>query len=92
MSRNEIAKELENRICSHITRNDIESLRVLRSYHMEEVRCIRDYMMNLVGDSLHDARALNRCFHMALADLQINVADLFLPKTTKKQTSYKVAI
>lgn len=92
MSRNEVAKELENRICSHITRNDIESLKVLKSYHMEEVRSIRDYMMNLVGDSLHDARALNRCFHMALADLQINIADLFLPKTTKKQTSYKVAI
>lgn len=92
MSRNEVAKELEIRIFNHITRNDKESSMIVREYHMEEIRSIRDYMIELVGDSLYDARALNRCFHMALADLQINIADLFLPKAKKVQTSYKVAI
>ena len=75
-----VAMDLEMRIVNHITQNNAELAKVVKRYHMEEVGMIRDYMMMFLND-LHDARALNYSFHMALRELQIDVASLFKPVT-----------
>ena len=77
-----LAMELELRICNHITQNNKDLLKIVKSYHMEEVGMIRDYMMMFVSD-LHDARALNSSFHMALRDLQIDLASMLKPASKK---------
>jgi len=43
-------------------------------------------MMTFLND-LHDARALNYSFHMALRDLQIDVASLFKPVAKEIKTA-----
>lgn len=81
-----LAMELELRIVNHITQNNAELVKVVKRYHMEEVGMIRDYMMTFLND-LHDARALNYSFHMALRDLQIDVASLFKPVAKEIKTA-----
>ena len=81
-----VAMDLEMRIVNHITQNNKDLVKVVKGYHMEEIGMIRDYMMMFISD-LHDARALNCSFHMALRDLQIDVASLFKPVAKEVKTA-----
>ena len=78
---NQIAKDLEFRIASHISRGNMNALKIITEYHMEEVRQIRDYMLSFVKDSINNPWALNQYFHMAVAELKINLVDLLVPGT-----------
>ena len=77
-----LAMELELRICNHITQNNKDLLKIVKRDHMEEVNAIRDYMMMFLYD-LNDARALNYSFHMAVRDLQIDLASMLKPASKK---------
>ena len=74
-----IAKDLEDRIVSHLTQNNAEMMQVVRMYHMQEVDSIREYMMRVLNGYINDARMLNASFHSALRDLNINWNDLLKP-------------
>ena len=74
-----IAKDLEDRIVSHLTQNNEEMMQVVRMYHMQEVASIRQYMMRVLDGYINDARMLNASFHSALRDLNINWNDLLKP-------------
>ena len=75
--RTEVQKELDHRICSHISRGSKKAYEIISTYHMAEVSKIRDYMLDVLhGDFFYDARALNSAFHMAVSSLGINIANL----------------
>ena len=75
--RTEVQKELDHRICSHISRGSNKAYEIISNYHMGEVAKIRDYMLDVLrGDFFYDARALNAAFHMAVSSLGINLASL----------------
>ena len=75
-----IAMELEKRIINHVARYNDDYLSIVKEYHMDEIKQIRAYMMQFIGDFIGDARMLNASFHHALIDLDINATDLLLPK------------
>ena len=85
-----IAKDLEDRIVSHLTHNNEEMMQVVRMYHMQEVDSIRKYMMRILGGYIGDARLLNASFYSALKDLDIDWNDLLKPvmRVEKKETTY----
>lgn len=92
---NAIAKDLEVRIASHISRGNLTALKIITDYHMDEVRQIRDYMLTFVKDSLNNPWALNQYFHMAVSELNINLLDLLTPGTkvvSEKEESIRLAI
>ena len=81
--RNEIQIELDNRICSHISRGSKKAYEIITTYHMSEIAKIRDYMLDVLrGDFFYDARALNSAFHMAVSSLGINLANLLSENVT----------
>ena len=75
-----IAMELEKRIINHVARYNDDYLSIVKEYHMDEIKQIRAYMMQFIGDCIEDARMLNASFHHALIDLDINATDLLIPK------------
>lgn len=82
--------DLDNRICSHISRGNMEAYRIISTYHMSEIYRIRDYILDVLHtDYLYDARALNAAFHMAISELGINLESLLKEGTqivsSKKQ-------
>ena len=77
----QIAKDLEVRIASHISRGNRNALEIIKEYHMDEVRQIRDYMLSFVKDSLNNPWTLNQYFNMAVIELNINLVDLLTPGT-----------
>lgn len=83
-----IAKELEDRIITHVARYNQDYFNIVREYHMDEIRQIRTYMMRIVGDCLGDARVLNASFHNALVDLGIELNDLLLPRKKVVESTY----
>lgn len=92
---NQLAKDLEVRIASHISRGNMNALKIITEYHMEEVRQIRDYMLSFVKDSINNPWALNQYFHMAVAELKINLVDLLVPGTkvvSSKEESLRIAM
>lgn len=92
---NQLAKDLEFRIASHISRGNMNALKVITEYHMNEVRQIRDYMLSFVSDSLNNPWALNQYFHMAVSELKINLVDLLVPGTkvvSSKEESLRIAM
>ena len=92
---NQIANDLEFRIASHISRGNLNALKVITEYHMEEVRQIRDYMLSFVKDGLNNPWALNQYFHMAISELKINLVDLLTPGTkivSQKENTAKIAM
>lgn len=92
---NQLAIDLEFRIASHISRGNMNALKVITEYHMEEVRQIRDYMLSFVKDSINNPWALNQYFHMAVVELKINLVDLLAPGTkvvSSNEESLRVAM
>ena len=87
-----IAKELEDRIISHVSRYNQDYFEIVRQYHMDEVRQIRTYMMRLIGDCISDARVLNASFNSALIDLGIDVNKMILPQRVEKVTTSKITM
>lgn len=85
-----MAKDLEDRIVSHLTHNNEEMMQVVRMYHMQEVDSIREYMMKILNGYFGDARLLNASFYSALRDLNINWNDLLIPvkRVERKETTY----
>ena len=94
--RNEIQIELDNRICSHISRGSKKAYEIITTYHMSEIAKIRDYMLDVLrGDFFYDARALNSAFHMAVSSLGINLANLLSENVTvvsDKKVAVRVAM
>ena len=81
--RTPVQKELDHRICSHISRGSNKAYEVISTYHMAEVSKIRDYMLDVLhGDFFCDARALNNAFHMAVSSLGINLVNLLTEEVT----------
>ena len=75
--RTEVQKELDHRICSHISRGSRKAYEIISNYHMDTIANIRSYMIDVLGnDCLYDARALNSAFYMAVSSLEINLSDL----------------
>lgn len=92
---NQIATDLEVRIASHISRGNMNALKVITEYHMDEVRQIRDYMLSFVKDNVNNPWALNQYFHMAVSELKINLVDLLIPGTkiiSEKENAVKLAM
>ena len=80
--RTEVQRELDHRICSHISRGSNKAYEIISTYHKAEITKIRDYMLDVLhGDFFYDARALNSAFHMAVSALQINLANLLREDT-----------
>lgn len=94
--RTEVQKELDHRICSHISRGSNKAYEVISTYHMAEVAKIRNYMLDvLCGDFFFDARALNNAFHMAVSSLGINLVNLLTEEVTvviDKKVASKLAM
>ena len=89
--RTSVQKELDHRICSHISRGSNKAYEIISTYHMNEVSNIRNYMLDVLhGDFFYDARALNAAFHMAVSSLGINLANL-LSESVVVVTDKKVA-
>jgi hypothetical protein len=75
--RTDVQKELDHRICSHISRGSNKAYEVISTYHMTEVSKIRDYMLDVLrSEFFYDARALNTAFNMAVTSLGINLTNL----------------
>lgn len=90
-----IASDLDVRIVDHISRGNKEAYNIICLYHMDEIIKIRNYMMDLLRDCYYDARMLNQCFHMAVAEFKINLQDLLVPGTkvvSEKQEAIKLAM
>lgn len=79
--KNVIAKDLEARIASHISRGNEKAYQIIREYHMDEIIKIRDYMMSFIKDNITNPWILNQYFHMAVSELNINLVDLLTPGT-----------
>ena len=93
--RTEIQIELDNRICSHISRGSKKAYEIITTYHMSEIAKIRDYMLDVLrGDFFYDARALNSAFHMAVSSLGINLANLLTEEVIvcDKKVAVRVAM
>lgn len=93
--RTEVQKELDNRICSHISRGSKKAYEIITTYHMSEIAKIRDYMLDVLrGDFFYDARALNSAFHMAVSSLGINLANLLAEEVivSDKKVAVRVAM
>ena len=92
MNREVLAADLDTRISDHIARGNENVLNIIRTNHMDTIAQIRDYMLDVMED-LCDARAMNHCFYMAIAELNINLADLLEPvKCVKVEKNMKIAI
>ena len=75
--RTSVQIDLDNRICSHISRGSKKAYEIISKYHMDTIAKIRDYMLDVLHtDYFYDARALNAAFHMAVSSLGINIANL----------------
>lgn len=72
------AIKLDNTLLTVISRGVMKDLEIIKKYHMDEVRNIRDYMMCFV-DATSGPYQLNQCFHSALSELNINLMDLLMP-------------
>lgn len=80
----QMAIDLDGRICNHIAHGSISALETIQTYHMQEINEIRDYMMDFLDDWYFDPRQLNQFFHMAVAELKIDLgALLVIPMQTK---------
>lgn len=84
--------ELDNRICSHISRGSKKAYEIITTYHMGEVAKIRDFMLDVLHtDFFYDARALNAAFHMAVSSLNINLTSLLSEEVQVVSTNKNVA-
>ena len=89
--RTEIQIELDNRICSHISRGSKKAYEIITTYHMSEIAKIRNYMLDVLrGDFFYDARALNS----AVSSLGINLANLLAEEVivSDKKVAVRVAM
>ena len=84
--------DLDNRICSHISRGSRQAYQIISTYHMSEVAQIRNYMMDILrSEYFNDARALNSAFRMAVAELHIDLGMLLKEGTVIISTNKQVA-
>lgn len=94
--RTSVQVELDNRICSHISRGNKAVYDIISTYHMKEIAQIRDFMLDVLHtDFFYDARALNNAFHMAVSELGINLESLLKADTkvvSTKAASVRVAM
>ena len=90
----EMAYDLDTRIASHISRGNMSALKIIKEFHMEEVRQIRDFMLSLVYD-LNNPRELNFVFNRAIVELGINISDLLVPGiklVSEKEDTIRLAV
>ena len=84
--------DLDNRICSHISRGSKKAYEIITTYHMGEVAKIRDFMLDVLHtEFFYDARALNNAFHMAVSELGINLESLLREGTPVVTINKRVA-
>lgn len=90
--RTSVQIDLDNRICSHISRGSKKAYEIISTYHMREVAKIRDFMLDVLHtDYFYDARALNAAFHMAVSSLNINLTSLLSEDVQVVSTNKNVA-
>ncbi len=90
----ELAKDLDERLVSHISRGNEKASSIIKEFHMEEIARIRTYMSSFIYD-LSNARELNALFHLAVSELNINLCDLLIPGVnvvSKKEDVTRLAI
>lgn len=74
------ACSLDERICKHVSRGNKEAFDIICTYHMDDVRKIRNYMLEILRDKyFYDASKLNQAFDEAVICLGIDVQDLVEP-------------
>lgn len=90
--RTSVQIDLDNRICSHISRGSKKAYEIITTYHMGEVAKIRDFMLDVLHtEFFYDARALNAAFHMAVNELGINLEVLLRESAPVVSTTKKVS-
>lgn len=90
--RTSVQIDLDNRICSHISRGSKKAYEIITTYHMGEVAKIRDFMLDVLHtEFFYDARALNAAFHMAVSSLNINLTSLLSEEVPVVSTNKNVA-
>jgi hypothetical protein len=94
--RTEVQKELDHRICSHISRGSNKAYEIITTYHMDTIANIRNYMLDVLrSEFFYDARALNTAFNMAVTSLGINLVNLLTEDVTivtDKQVASRLAM
>ncbi len=86
------ACDLDERICRHISRGNQQAFDIICTYHMDEIKQIRDTMVNVLRENFYDARQLNYAFNSAVSSLGINLVDLINPEVkvvSTKETSVR---
>lgn len=86
------ACDLDERICRHISRGNQQAFDIISTYHMDEIKQIRNTMVNVLRENFYDARQLNHAFNNAVISLDINLSDLLSPEVkvvSTKETSVR---
>ena len=74
---------IDERICEFVARGNKEAFDIIAKYHMDEVRKIRNYMLEILRDKyFYDVTKLNQAFNEAVICLNIDVNDLLEPSYT----------
>jgi hypothetical protein len=90
--RTDVQKELDHRICSHISRGSNKAYEIITTYHMDTIANIRNYMLDVLrSEFFYDARALNTAFNMAVTSLGINLTNLLSEKVNVVSDNKNVA-
>lgn len=74
---------LDERICKRVARGNEEAFNIICEYHMDDVRKIRNYMLEILRDKyFYDVTKLEQVFEEAIVCLNIDVHDLIEPTFT----------
>jgi hypothetical protein len=77
------ACSIDKRICEFVARGNKEAFNIIAEYHMDEVRKIRNYMLEILRDKyFYDVSKLTQAFNDAVICLNIDVNDLLNPTYT----------
>ena len=77
------ASSIDERICEFVSRGNKEAFNIIAEYHMNEVRKIRNYMLEILRDKyFYDISKLTQAFNEAVICLNIDVNDLLSPNYT----------
>ena len=74
---------IDEKICNYIARGNEQAFNIICTYHMDDVRRIRNCMFGLLRDKyFYDVNKLEASFYEAVVNLGIEVKDLVEPSIT----------
>lgn len=77
------ACSIDKRICEYVSKGNELAFNIICKYHMDEVRKIRNYMLEILRDKyFYDINKINQSFYEAVVCLGIDVQDLVEPTVT----------